>query len=670
MRYRQIRAICFAIGLGAFVAAMLTLTLQAHAAARSAARLDDDHDLDAKGIITSAPAGTLYGTWVIGGNSYQAVAGTTEFEQEHGPLTVGQCAKVKYVLQGATRIAKEIESEDDCDGDHGEHRFVETKGIIQSFPAGLIGTWVVSGISYTATPTTSFVQFGRPFAVGVCVEIKHRANSTLALWIKTQDARECDGAGGNIAKAKGTLASFPDTLLGTWIVNSTTYQVISTTVLDRSHGDFYVGACVEVRYIASDPNRTATKVETESPDECEDDDDGVITPTRQARGIISSRPPSVTLFGEWIIGGNAYSAVPGVTTFKQEHGELIVNQCAKVLYFMQGSQRIAARISSEQLHSCNAHDEEHKFYGAISSLPDTPDLIGIWVIGGRSVLVNSSTLLKNGPFAVGMIVEVHYYRVTDGSLVATKIEAKRGSTDEKKNGKAHGILTSRPPTPTVVGTWVVASVTYSVMTDTRLVGPLNIGDCVVVHYRVDSAGNRLARKLKTESLIRCARADGEIISKTYGFVEQMPSGSFIGTWVIGGITYDARVGTKFEEKRGALAVGAYVEVYYFVQNGVNVALKIETHCPPQAGEINAIGALSFASGAQSAELANDETWLIGGQPYVVLDATMLYDAAGELSAGRRVLVNAYTDSATGAKVATYIVALGDKNVYVPAVARK
>jgi hypothetical protein len=549
-----------------------------------------------------------------------------------------------------------------------EHFGATAKGPIESFPPGLIGTWQVGGETYSATVATRFRQSDGPFAVGACVEIVYQPQTRLAFSIETEDSRECNG-GLIIAKATGTLNAFPPGLIGTWTVNTTTYQVVTSTVLDDDHGDFYVGACVEVRYIASDPNRTAVKVETESNDDCEQG--GVVTPTLNARGIIESRPPTGTLFGTWVIGGNSYEAISGTTRFRQEHGGLRLGKCAKVTYYEQGVLRVATRIASEDRDRCRFHGQQHKFYGAISALPGTPDLIGIWEIGGRSVVVSPTTQLKHGPFTIGLIVEVHYVRADDDSLVATKIEGKQSTSRGRwRVGKAFGILQDRPTAPTVVGPWVIASVTYSVSTTTKLEGSLNIGDCVQVHYRADATtGDRLARKIDTKSPVRCASLTGEVVSKTYGFVDQMPVGGYIGTWVIGGVSFDANTSTLFEEEHGVLAAGSFVEVYFVVRNGVNVALKMETRVPPNAGSLGVVGTLSVPEGASSPDATGAETWYVDGQAYSVVDPTLLDDAAGALSTGRKVAVNAYIDASTGARIATQITALGDKSVNLPVVSR-
>lgn len=67
-----------------------------------------------KGIISSRPAGNI-GTWVVGGQRFTANR-STQFDTAEGPLRVGSCAKVRYVLSGTIKVAQEIDSEplSDC----------------------------------------------------------------------------------------------------------------------------------------------------------------------------------------------------------------------------------------------------------------------------------------------------------------------------------------------------------------------------------------------------------------------------------------------------------------------------------------------------------------------------------------------------------------------------
>lgn len=120
-----------------------------------------------------------------------------------------------------------------------------TCGALQAFPVDLIGDWQIGGITYTAGVTTFFQQQDGPFTVGRCVEVKHPVSSTLALVIKSEDSRACgegdDGHVVSVGKARGLLTDFPAELIGQWTISDTTYNVVSPTILARTHGDFFVG---------------------------------------------------------------------------------------------------------------------------------------------------------------------------------------------------------------------------------------------------------------------------------------------------------------------------------------------------------------------------------------------------------------------------------------------
>ena len=667
---RRIFQLAFAAAGLLLLSLMAQRTVQAQSQSPQA---PEDEGKRVTGIVHGRPVSGTIGAWRIADITVTANA-TTSFPS--GALALGACARADYQLRSGVNLAAEIRSSSDCNpgGGEGGQQGVEFKGIVQSFPENLIGLWQISGQSYTATIATQFEQHEGPFKVGVCVEVKHAVSSTLALRINTEDG--CAGGGGehSFAIARGKLISFPAEFIGTWTVNTTTYQVSTTTELRRRHGDFFVGSCVQVIYDPATAERAAKYIETESPDDC-DANPSVITPTLEAHGVITSRPEG-SMFGAWVIGGKAYQAISGTTSFKQEHGSLSVNKCAEVKYFLQGEgeikDRIAVRIESGGEDDCGRegdHDggkpERHEAFGAIISLPNTPDLIGIWQIGERAYTVTTATLLSNGPFTPGLFVEVQYTRTLEGGFIAARIEGKQQVDErERHEGKAYGRIDSRPLSPTVQGTWVVASVTYSVTNNTRLYGSLNVSDCVQIHYRVDDGGLRIATKIKQDE--RCRVEAGKPINKAHGFVTMMPANGFVGTWKIGGVLYEASATTQFSETNGALVVGAFVEVEYSLVNGVRIAREISTHVAPEAGEVNDAGKLLVSAPGSSPEAT--QIWSVNGKTYQIVDATLLDDLFGALSNGQNVTVNAYVDG-SGQRVATKVSSSAKATVFVPVVFR-
>jgi hypothetical protein len=467
---RRIFTIAVCASVGAIAAVALALS-QPHVATAQTAPLSDD--LEAKGIITALPSGTLFGAWVIGGNSYQASSGVTEFRQENGPLTLNGCAEVKYVLQGSDRIALRIKSDDDCSGNN------------------------------------------------------------------------------------------------------------------------------------------ANEIET--------------------YGLVVSRPPSTTLFGSWQIGSQTYQAISGTTTFRQDHGALVVGICAEVKWITATTQLNALRITSKSLHDCSGAGDDNEALGVIQALP-TSGLIGIWQIGGLSYTVTPSTTLEDGPFVVGALVEVHFNRASTGSLIATRIERKSGVEDDDERAKLYGRIEARPAPPAVAGTWVIASTTFSVTNSTLLSGTLLTGQCVEVHYHLDGPA-RVADKIKNEGEDDCVGVNGEV-SRAFGFVDAMPSSGFVGAWRIGGETYDAPAGAEFKQQNGALIVGAFVKVAFVAQGGAKVVVEIETEDAPDSGDDNRFGALRLTGGQ----------WSVDGQPITLDDATMFDDRLAEVRDGGLVRVNLRSSS--------------------------
>lgn len=643
----------------------------------------DDHGghNEYKGIVEQMPAGGLIGTWLISGRTF-VTDGSTHFEDT--PY-LGACVEVKYHVVGGQNLVRKMELSDDCGGeDNGDSVYQEVHGVIEAFPANWIGTWTISGVNYEATQTTYFEQSDGPFAVGVCVEVKYlvQGETNVAVKIKSEDDM-CGSAGGGLAlqSLKGTVQSFPpppyygDWVVSTGTVTRTFHAVSGTTVFKEHHGSFYVGGCVKVKY---DSNNIAHEIETESPDDC---------------GASSSPPPGETvlkttgrvdampadLFGTWTVDGVAYEARAGTTILKQEHGQFVVGRCVEVKYYVEGSTNVALKVSTEHDYKCvgtGPGQGESEAYGVIDSLPATPDLVGPWVIGGITYQVTTTTVLEDGPFTVGLLVEVHFVYEADGTLRATKVEGKHESSDDRSIAKLYGRVGVLPGRPDLTGTWTIAGETYNVTPSTRLKqehGAFQINACVEVYYHLDASHARVADKIETRPDSKCQAGSpgGPEVSRTYGFVDQMPPAGLVGTWIIGGVAYDARASTRFEESHGPFMVGAYVEVHYTIEGGVKVAQKVETHVPPDAGNHTAMGTLQIPPALGATLLtATGQTWIIDGQSYTITDATILDDSQAPFQDGQPVLVNAYTDRGTGDLVATRVTALTALyNLYLPIAVR-
>ncbi|MDW8317044.1 MAG: DUF5666 domain-containing protein [Anaerolineae bacterium] len=651
-RWHSAGALRFLIaGFGLGVVALLFTAVVAHAASERKGDLPTW-----RGWVQARPTGTHIGAWVVGGRTFQADA-DTELDQEEGPLVVGACAKVKYQTVNGVDRAVEIDSEPpaDCGGGGGgatatptatptgqpggsptatrtptptrtatpgAGEDVSVKARVNSMPAGgLIGTWVIGGVTYTTDANTVFRQDHGPFAVGVCVEVEYpSSNPSYAKKIATKSDDDCPPAGGGSSTPTPTRTATPGAgedvsvkarvnsmpaggLIGTWVIGGVTYTTDANTVFRQDHGPFAVGVCVEVEYPSSNPSY-AKKIATKSDDDC---------------------PPA---------GGGSSTPTPT---------------------------RTATPDSGRR-----------QLYGVIESFP--PGLIGTWQIGGLAFLADASTQFQQerAPFAVGVLVEVHFTTNAAGVNRALKIESKSagsGGAPVGAEGHAFGTVETMP-TGSLVGTWRIGGVDYTATTATRFEqndGPLGIGAWVKVEYVQAASGARTAKKIETTS------AGGNPTqpqrAKAYGFVQQRPAAGYVGTWVIGGVAYTADQNTRFDETRGLLAVGAYVEVEY-VPGAVNRIYKLETHVPPGAGSDDRTGVIQ-QMGVNSRNLSGaNAVWIVGGVSYQVLPATVLDDSRSPLTVGRTAVVNSYVDT-HGQRVATQIRGVSlTRQLYLPMLFRR
>lgn len=476
----------------------------------------------------------------------------------------------------------------------------------------------------------------------------------LFLLIAPHAAHAQVGPAGDDLSDKGLITVMPSgTLFGTWTINGNNYIAQSgTTEFRQDNGALALNGCAEVKYVVQGGQRIALRISS-------DDTCGGVSNENEAVGLIVSRPDG-TPFGAWQIGNATYQAISGATTFREFNGALAAGVCAEVKWIVPST---AVRISSKQLHDCSGATDDNEATGRIESLP-AGGLIGIWQIGGLSYSVMPSTTLRNGPFAGGTIVEVHFTRTTSGTLTATEIERKARVEDDLESAKLYGRVESRPAAPATTGAWVIAGNTLSVTSSTLLSGTLNVGQCVEAHYHL-SGTVKIADKIKVEGEDDCPAGVNGPISRAYGFVETKPAGALVGQWTIAGVTYSATLSTQFSERQGALIVGAFVKVSYVTVAGVRTATEIETEDAPDSGA-DFIGELRI----------NGNQWTVNGQTFSVDDSTLFDDRSTEVRDGAPVRVNVRQSPALSANsaqatfVATKITGLASiQRVLLPAIMR-
>ena len=231
-------------------------------------------DQEAFGRVESLPAPGFVGAWTISGVTYNAPA-SAEFKQENGPLVIGACVKVHYFTNTSPFTLRELSTElaSACNGATptatvtgtpnatpsgtpeatstavGE---IEIYGRLDSLPSGLIGTWTVSAVAYTATAGTEFKQEHGAFTVGGCVKLHASTTTTPATIreIETEHEFRCSGGGSNAeGELFGLLQSFPAGLIGGWNIGGLTFVADANTEFKQANGAFAVGMTVKVHFV-------------------------------------------------------------------------------------------------------------------------------------------------------------------------------------------------------------------------------------------------------------------------------------------------------------------------------------------------------------------------------------------------------------------------------------
>jgi hypothetical protein len=326
----------------------------------------------------------------------------------------------------------------------GKHE-TEFTGTVQSLPSnGFIGDWTIDGRTIHVTTSTRVNEEDGHITVGAVVKVEGRNrsdNSVDATEIELRQAGSgggsgsgsggSGGSGGNgggngsgEAKFKGTIESFPTGFVGDWRIGGRTIHVTASTRIETNDGPVAIGAFVEVEgTLRADGSMDAAKIEVKSNPAGGDGRD-------ELKGTIESLPNTQGSVGDWRVAGRTIH-VSTATIIDTEHGAVAVGAFVEV----NGTQQTDGSINATRIEvnpsnggSSGSGDEGQAtgFKGTIQALPGTANLIGDWTISGRTVHVISSTKLRSehGPFAVGVRVKVKGLLMSDGSVVATKIQVR------------------------------------------------------------------------------------------------------------------------------------------------------------------------------------------------------------------------------------------------------
>lgn len=315
----------------------------------------------------------------------------------------------------------------------GKHE-TEFTGTVQSLPSnGFIGDWTIGGRTVHVTTSTRVNEEDGHITVGAVVKVEGRNRSDNSVDATEVELRQAGSGGGsgsggsggdnNGMKFKGTIESFPSGFVGDWRIGGRTIHVTASTRIETNDGPVAVGAFVEVEgTLRADGSMDAVKIEVKSNPAGGDGRD-------ELKGTIESLPNTQGFIGDWRVAGRTIH-VSTATIIDTEHGAVVVGAFVEV----HGTQQTDGSINATRIEvnpssgggGDTTEGQPTGFKGTIQALPGTANLIGDWTINGRTVHVISSTKLRSehGPFAVGVRVKVKGLQMSDGSVVATKIQVR------------------------------------------------------------------------------------------------------------------------------------------------------------------------------------------------------------------------------------------------------
>lgn len=355
------------------------------------------------------------------------------------------------------------------------------RGIINSRPAGNIGTWVIGGRAFVANASTEFDTEEGPLVVGACAKVRYFATSggDIADEIDSEPPQDC-GLSGTPSPTpsvtpspsatpvttlhRGLVESRPIGLLGEWTIGGLVFLANNNTEFDFDEGPLTVGSCAKVRYFTSNGVRIADEIDSEPQRDCNGSSPSpspTSTPNPREDSKVFARIdafPPAPYIGLWRIGGVEYQA-NSRTKFEQEDGPFAVGACVKAEFIPMNGVNTLKEVETEDDYKCQGTTGEpvntFKAYGVIDSFTTT--VPSTWVISSISYTVNASTKLEaeHGPFRVGAFVEVKY-GLANGERVATKIETHVAPGSGSNN--ALGTLDARPSDDW--GVWVISGVSY------------------------------------------------------------------------------------------------------------------------------------------------------------------------------------------------------------------
>ena len=576
-----------------------------------------DGGRDFKGLVQSLPASGFVGNWMVGGSPV-VVTISTEVRADDGPLVIGACVEVKGQILGIQGVlASEVRTQKLSDCGQVEQNNIDFTAVVQSLPAGGLGTWMIGGQSVLVTALTVVKQSSPAIAAGTCVEVKGMRNadsSVTASEIDAQSGSACGLTTGNqTVDLVGVVQSVPASgTIGDFVVSGQTVHVTAATTVKSA---ITIGECVEVKgQRNADSSIAASEIDADSNSAC-----GITGVPVDFQGTVQQLPAS-GLSGDWMVAALTIH-VTAATRIEQDQGPVAVGSCVEV----KGQGLADGSVNATQIEirsssaGCGATPPpaEQEFLGLVQTLPAT-GLTGDWTVSGRTVHVTLSTNIQqqDSVVAVGACVDVEGSVQTDNSLAATRIDVRPATACAAAIGGVtvdfDGTIAKLPAGGTT-GDWLVGTTSVHVLPGTSLQqdegGTLAVGQCVEVKGQMLADQTVDALSIESKSASSCGVVPAGPRVDVMGLVQKLPAGGGLtGDWQVNTQVVHVLPGTSIEQEDGAVTVGACVDVKGTVGADQSItASEIEVEslsgtCISGAGVVDAASML--AGGVSPGELVS------------------------------------------------------------------
>lgn len=280
--------------------------------------------------------------------------------------------------------------------------------------------------------------------------------------------------------------------------------------------------------------------------------------------------------------------------------------------------------------------QEARFVGLVQGMPGA-GLLGDWSISGLMVHVSASTELKqeDGILAVGATAEVRGAFRMDGSVDASRIEARAGAAPVAQEMHFVGVITGLPASG-LLGDWMVGGVTVHVTAATRIEQKdalVSVGGTVEVKGTSEADGSLDAAKIEVRATAPAPPAGAPAPIEFRGEITQLPAGGGPGDWVIGGKTVHVTTATKVNARDGVVpAVGAFAEVHgtLLADGSVDASnIEVKLNSAAAAGGVEFKGTVEMLAAAVG--FVGD--WTVSGKTVHVSALTRIDTDEGTLAVG-------------------------------------